>query len=128
MSLADPDPEDIPAGLEYSFRGVVSPKGETPLSRTWLTEKLAERETLKSHFEQAEHDVEGVFVMRLKNIQGNDFYETLGLQEQDVVLRVNNEWVHSEHNGLFDMLENQQEVSVVLMRKGLPVHLNYHIN
>ena len=127
-SLADPDPEEIPAGLEYSFRGVVSPKGETPLSRTWLTEKLAERETLKSHFEQAEHDVEGVFMMRLKNIQGNDFYETLGLQEQDVVLRVNNEWVHSEHNGLFDILENQQEVSVVLMRKGLPVHLNYHIN
>lgn len=127
-SLADPDPEDIPAGLEYTFRGVVSPKGETPLSRTWLTEKLAEREALKSHFEQAEHDVEGVYVMRLTNIQENDFYQTLGLQEQDVVLRVNNEWVHSGQNGLFETLESEQEVSIVLMRKGLPVHLNYHIN
>tara|TARA_R110001592_G_scaffold65716_1_gene201697 strand:- start:9349 stop:11016 length:1668 start_codon:yes stop_codon:yes gene_type:complete len=127
-SLADPDPEDIPAGLEYTFRGVVSPKGETPLSRSWLTEQLVEREALKSHFEPAEHEVEGMHVMRLSNIQENDFYQTLGLQERDVVLRVNNEWVHSGQNGLFDSLENKQEVSVVLMRKGLPVHLNYHIN
>lgn len=125
-SLADPD--EIPAGLEYTFRGVVSPKGETPLSRSWLTEQLAERERLKSHFEPAEHEVEGVKVMRLTNINENDFYQTLGLQEQDVILRVNNEWVHSQQNGLFETLENQQEVSVVLMRKGLPVHLNYHIN
>jgi len=125
-SLADPD--EIPAGLEYDFQGVVSAKGETPLSRSWLTEKLAERETLKEHFEPAELEVEGTYVMRLTNIQENDFYQTLGLQEQDVVLRVNNEWVHSAQNSLFDSLENLQEVSVVLMRKGLPVHLNYHIN
>jgi len=125
-SLADPD--EIPAGLEYDFQGVVSAKGETPLSRSWLTEKLAEREALKEHFEPAELEVEGTYVMRLTNVQENDFYQTLGLQDQDVVLRVNNEWVHSAQNNLFDSLENLQEVSVVLMRKGLPIHLNYHIN
>ena len=127
-SLADPDPDDIPSDLEYTFRGVVSPKGETPLSRTWLTEQLVQRDELKSHFEAAEHEVEGMHMMRLTNIQENDFYQTLGLHEKDVVLRVNNEWVHSGQNNLFDTLENQQEVSVVLMRKGLPLHLNFHIN
>jgi protein-disulfide isomerase/type II secretory pathway component PulC len=125
-SLADPD--EIPAGLEYSYRGIVEPKGEMPLSRSWLDEKLLDREALQSHFSPAEHEVEGVLVMRLTNVQDNEFYQTLGLQELDVVLRVNNEWVHSGQNSLFDTLEANDELSVVVMRRGLPVHLKYAIN
>lgn len=116
------------AGLEYTPRGIVAAKGETPLSRDWLDEQLIYETDLREHFQPAEHEVEGVHVMRLSNIESNDFYQTLGLKEGDVVLRVNDEWVHEAQNNLFAKLEDEQEVSVVLMRKGLPVHLRYAIN
>jgi len=122
------EPDDIPHDLEYTYRGVVDPKGDTPLSRDWIADQLVYRESLKTHFEPAEHELEGVHVMRLTNVSDNEFYQTLGLQERDVILRVNEEWVHTAQNSLFEKLENEPEVSIVLMRKGLPVHIKYSIN
>lgn len=125
-SLAEPD--EVPAGLEYTYRGVVDAVGETPLSKTWLDEQLNNTEQLQSHFSPTELEVEGVRVLRLDDVEENEFYQTLGLQEKDVILRVNKEWVHEAQNNLFEQLDSQQEVSIVLMRKGLPVHLKYSIN
>jgi len=116
------------AGLEYTPRGVIAAKGETPLSRAWLEGHLMNESVLREHFQPAEHEVEGVHVMRLSNVASNDFYQTLGLEEGDVILRVNDEWVHEAQNNLFAVLSDEQEVSLVLMRRGLPVHLRYAIN
>jgi type II secretory pathway component PulC len=107
---------------------VVDAVGETPLSKTWLDEQLNNTEQLQSHFSPTELEVEGVRVLRLDDVEENEFYQTLGLQEKDVILRVNKEWVHEAQNNLFEQLDSQQEVSIVLMRKGLPVHLKYSIN
>ena len=122
------EPTEIPEDLEYTYRGVVEPKGETPLSRDWIKDQLVYRTDLANHFEPAELDVEGYKLMRLSGIEENDFYQTLGLQDKDVIMRVNEQWVHSSQNGLFDKLENEEEVSIIVMRKGLPVHIQYAIN
>ncbi|GEM_PF-849230 len=122
------EPGDVPAGLEYTYRGVVDAVGETPLSRAWIQEQLDHADQLRSHFAPTELEVEGVRVLRLDDVGANEFYQTLGLREKDVILRVNNEWVHEAQNNLFDHLESAPEVSIVLMRKGLPVHLKYAIN
>lgn len=124
----DGESEEAPvAGLEYSYRGVVDAKGETPLSRAWLQDQLSNEVELREHFQPAEHEVEGVRVMRLAEVGSSEFYQTLGMKEGDVVLRVNDEWVHEAQNNLFAQLESGEEVSVVLMRRGLPVHLRYAI-
>ncbi len=112
----------------FSARPIVAAEGETPLSRRWLEDQLQNQAELQQHFKPAELEIEGVNVMKLRDVNENEFYQTLGLLEDDVVLRVNDEWVHSAQNNLFSKLENEREVSVVLMRKGLPVHLRYAIN
>jgi len=123
-------PPDMPPAeeLEYTPRPVVEAKGETPLSRKWLEDQLLNQSELAAHFKPAAHEVEGVHLVKLRDVQDSEFYQTLGLQEGDVVMRVNDEWVHEAQNPLFAQLENAQTVSVVLMRKGLPVHLKYAIN
>lgn len=124
-------PEEIRIAAEaqgFKARPIVAPKGETPLSREWLDQQLQRQAELQAHFKPAELEVEGVHVLKLRGVEENEFYQTLGLKEGDVVLRVNDEWVHEAQNNLFAHLESGQEVSVVLMRRGLPVHLKYAIN
>lgn len=124
-------PEEIRMAAEsqgFKARPIVAPKGETPLSRAWLDRQLQRQAELEAHFKPAELEVEGVHVLKLRGVEENEFYQTLGLKEGDVVLRVNDEWVHEAQNNLFASLESEQEVSVVLMRRGLPVHLKYAIN
>jgi len=115
-------------GLGYKPRPVVAAKGETPLSRQWIEQQLQREQALRSHFQEASHEVEGVNLLKLKDTSQNEFYQTLGLQDGDVVMLVDNEWVHEAQNNLFRALRDKQEVSLVLMRKGLPVHLKYAIN
>jgi protein-disulfide isomerase/type II secretory pathway component PulC len=117
-----------PAGLEYQYRGVVAPNGEKPLSKAWIAEQLANQSELEAHFQPAELEVEGVRIMRLEDIDQSEFYKTLGLQENDVIMRVNGEWLHEGQNTLFSSLERGEALSLVLMRKGLPVHYQYSIN
>lgn len=118
-----PDPDT----LEYKARPVVPAAGEIPLSRDWLDDQLLQQAELESHFKPAEHEVEGVRLSKLSGVGQSEFYQTLGLQEGDVLMRVNEQWVHESQNDLFTLLENAEQVSVVLVRKGLPVHLVYRI-
>jgi len=93
-----------------------------------VSEQLQNQSQLEAHFEAAELVVEGVHIMKLQGIDQNKFYQTLGLVNGDVVLRVNNQWVHETQNNLFAELENEQQVDVVLMRNGLPKRFKYVIN
>lgn len=117
-----------PAGLEYQYRGVVAPEGERPLSREWVDEQLENQSALRAFFQPAELEVEGVRIMRLEGVADNEFYTTLGLQENDVIMRVNGEWLHEQQNTLFSTLEDGNELSLVVIRKGLPVHYAYRVN
>lgn len=118
-----PDPED----LEYKARAVVPPVGETPLSREWIEDQLLQQAELEAHFQAAEHEVEGVRLTKLTGVQQSEFYQTLGLQEGDVLMRVNEQWVHEAQNNLFESLDKGSRVSVVLVRRGLPMQMVYTI-
>ena len=122
-------PEDMPdqEDLEYQARPVVPPVGETPLSREWIEDQLLQQAELEAHFQAAAHEVEGVRLTKLKDVEQSEFYRTLGLQEGDVLMRVNDQWVHEAQNNLFESLEKGTRVSVVLVRRGLPVHMVYTI-
>lgn len=102
-------------------------KGEMVLSRDWVEEQLANKEELQKHFQNAEHVVEGFHLIRLENIEDERFYRTLGLQSGDVIMRVGDEWVHEGQNPLWDTLEKEDSITLVLMRKGLPVRYDYKV-
>ena len=101
--------------------------GNMRLSKEWLNPHLTNKDELQEHFQVAEHQVEGAHLLKLKGIERQGFYRTLGLQEGDVVLRVNQEWVHDQNNPLWDALENEEDVTLTVMRGGYPVRYDYQI-
>lgn len=99
----------------------------TPLSRAWLDQQLINQTELEQHFQPAEHQVEGHALLKLNEIAQQEFYQTLGLKEGDVVLRVNDQWLHNGQNPLWDTLNQQEAVSIQLIRKGLPIRYDFAI-
>lgn len=94
------------------------------LSKNWLSQHLQNKEKLAQHFHATEHQIEGVHLLKLTDIDRNEFYKTLGLQSGDVVLQANNQWVHEDANPLWDALA-QKEITLLVMRKGLPMRFDY---
>ncbi|GLQ32649.1 thioredoxin domain-containing protein [Litoribrevibacter albus] len=99
----------------------------TPLSREWLDEQLMNQSQLEEHFQPASHKVEGQSLLKLSDVQQQEFYQTLGLQEGDVVLRVNDAWVYDGQNTLWETLDQEKDVTIQLIRHGLPVRYDYSV-
>jgi len=119
--------QDVPEGHAPPKLREMKASGKMRLSRDWLTPHLENQQELQSYFQPGTHEVDGVHLVKLKGIERNGFYRMLGLQEGDVVLRVNDEWVHDQHNPLWEMLENQEHITLTVMREGLPRRYDYKI-
>lgn len=111
--------------LEGSAGKLVEPSAVVPLGREWLEQQLEHRAELEKKFVNAEHVVDGHNLLKLESIDSNEFFTALGFEDGDVVLRVNDTWVHSGQNQLWEALTSGQVVDVVFMRKGLPQRLQY---
>ncbi|GAB2523426.1 thioredoxin domain-containing protein [Microbulbifer agarilyticus] len=108
-------------------RKLIPADGVLPLGQEWLRQQLLEREELAKKFVLAEHEVDGYKLLRLEGITDSEFFTALGLEEGDVVLRVNDEWVHSGQNPLWDALVSGEVTDVTFMRNGLPQRLQYTV-
>nr|WP_010131189.1 thioredoxin domain-containing protein [Microbulbifer agarilyticus] len=113
-----------PAG---ETRRLIPADGVLPLGQEWLRQQLLAREELAKKFVLAEHEVDGYKLLRLEGIADSEFFAALGLEEGDVVLRVNDEWVHSGQNPLWDALVSGEVTDVTFMRNGLPQRLQYTV-
>ena len=130
VPLTDPTPRDA-----ETMRRIEQPEGETrkllpasgvlPLGQAWLEQQLQNRAELERKFVEAELEVDGHKLLRLEDIADSEFFAALGLEEGDVVVRVNDSWVHSGENQLWDALTSGQVVDVTFMRNGLPQRLQY---
>jgi len=101
--------------------------GEMTLSKDWLESQLINQTQLEQHFYNADHVVEGYHLVKLDEITDQRFYNTLSFKTGDVLLRVNDQWVHEGQNPLWDSLAKEEKVSVVIMRGGYPVRYDYNI-
>jgi len=101
--------------------------GEMVLSREWLESQLINQSQLEQHFYLADHVVEGYHLIKLNEITDQRFYNTLGFKTGDVLLRVNDQWVHEGQNPLWDHLAKEESVTVMIMRGGYPVRYDYNI-
>ncbi|WP_226648360.1 thioredoxin domain-containing protein [Microbulbifer variabilis] len=106
-------------------RKLIGSSGVLTLGQSWLSKQLEQREALEAKFIEAELEVEGYHLMRLEGITGNEFFTALGFQENDVLMRVNDSWVHSGQNTLWEALASGQIIDVAFMRKGLPQRIQY---
>ncbi|WP_237067651.1 thioredoxin domain-containing protein [Microbulbifer guangxiensis] len=110
---------------EGETRKLLAPSGVLPLGQEWLQKQLQDREALEKKFVEAEHVVDGYNLLRLEGIENNEFFTALGFEEGDVVVRVNDTWVHSGQNQLWDALTSGEMVDVTFMRNGLPQRVQY---
>lgn len=119
----------VPADDDHAtrVRQVLNATPASPLSREWLDEQLNRQPELEKNFISADLEVEGNHLLKLKPGATDSFYTQLGLQPGDVVMRVNNEWVHDGYNTLWEALRSAERVEISLMRRGLPVHLVYAV-
>jgi protein-disulfide isomerase/type II secretory pathway component PulC len=101
--------------------------GEMTLSREWVDNQLLDQTSLEKHFYNAEHIVEGNHLIKLDNIDNQRFYTTLGLKTGDVVMRINDQWVHETQNPLWASLQQNELMTLTVMRKGLPYRYDYRI-
>ncbi|WP_299584536.1 thioredoxin domain-containing protein [uncultured Microbulbifer sp.] len=106
-------------------RKLIASSGVLTLGQAWLSEQLEQQDALEAKFTEAELEVEGHRLMRLEGVQDNEFFTALGFQDNDVLLRVNDSWVHSGQNNLWDALTSGQVIDVAFMRKGLPQRIQY---
>jgi protein-disulfide isomerase len=106
----------------------INPTGAMTLSKDWISEQLLNQDELASHFKNTDHVVEGVHLLKLRNVDKSDFYKVLGLQTGDVVLQVNGEWVHEQQNLLWQSLQNESQITLLVMRGGLPIRYDYKID
>lgn len=109
-------------------RRLIKPSGILTLGQEWLGKQLEQRELLEAKFIEAELEVEGHHLMRLEGVADNEFFTALGFQENDVLLRVNDSWVHSGQNSLWDALASGEIIDVAFIRKGLPHRLQYVVD
>lgn len=108
-------------------RKLIAPSGVLPLGQEWLEQQLQNRAELEQKFVAAEHVVDGYNLLRLEGIQDSEFFTALGFEEGDVVVRVNDSWVHSGQNQLWNALTSGEVVDVTYMRNGLPQRVQYEV-
>ncbi|WP_160152913.1 thioredoxin domain-containing protein [Microbulbifer sp. ALW1] len=106
-------------------RKLIPPSGVLTLGQAWLEKQLQNRAELEKKFVAAEHVVDGHNLLRLEGIADSEFFTALGFEEGDVVVRVNDSWVHSGQNQLWDALTSGEVVDVTYMRNGLPERVQY---
>lgn len=100
--------------------------GKMTLSQSWLQAQLLNQSALETYFHDAEHVVNGMYnLVKLKDVGQQEFYTTLGLKDDDVLMQVNGEWVHSGQNSLWNALAREEPVTLILMRNGYPVRYDY---
>jgi hypothetical protein len=103
------------------------PEAVITLSRAEVDRALRERQRLERKLEASSGEFSGQRLLKIRKIDGDDFYSRLGLEERDVLLIVNGEFMTVENNTLWDAFETGDRVTILVMRRGLPHTYEYRI-
>jgi type II secretory pathway component PulC len=97
------------------------------LPQSWLEEQLMRQSELEESLFHTDGKIDGKALVKLDKENIDEFYSSLGMMPGDVIMRVNDDWIHEESNTLFQSLANEEKVTISVMRKGLPVHLAFEV-
>jgi hypothetical protein len=103
------------------------PEAVITLSRAEVDRALRERQRLNRKLEASSGEFSGQRLLKVRKIEGDDFYARLGLEERDVLLIVNGEFITVESNTLWEAFESGDRVTILVMRRGQPHTYEYRI-
>lgn len=117
----------IPQDAKARYEAVIADLPKQPLPQNWLDQQLMRQSELEQDFQLTEGQFEDKSLVKLSKDDIDPFYKTLGMEPGDVIMRVNDEWVHEQSNTLFQTLANEEQVTISVMRKGKPVHFAFQV-
>jgi type II secretory pathway component PulC len=91
-----------------------------PLAPDLLERIRGDRAALERQLTPGELEVDGTHLLKITGTEYSDVFERLGLERGDVVMRVNDQWVHEKANHLFTTLAAGGATTVVIVRRGIP--------
>ena len=120
-------PDERPPLPEVPADLLDDPEVVITLSRAEVDRALRERQQLERKLEATAGEFSGQRLLKIRKIDGDDFYSRLGLEERDVLVIVNGEFVTAENNIIWDAFEAGDRVAILVMRRGLPHTYEYRI-
>jgi protein-disulfide isomerase len=97
------------------------------MTRAEVDHALADRAGLDRKLVASRAEFSGQRLLTVREVGDEDFPTRLGLEEDDVLLIVNGEFVTAEHDWIWDAFSVEDKVTLVIMRRGLPHTYEYRI-
>ena len=112
---------------EVSMDRLPDPEAILDIPRREIERALAQRSSLEGKLETSS----GVFserrLLKLREVESGDLYDRFGLQPDDVLLLVDDQWVTDSGNPLWQVLESANDLTLLVMRGGRPHRYRYRI-
>jgi protein-disulfide isomerase len=106
---------------------IAEPEAIIRLTRAEVDHALRDRNDLDRKLEASRAEFSGQRLLTIGEVSDHDFHARLGLEEGDVLMIVNGEFVTLEHNWIWDAFETEGKVTLLFMRRGLPQVYEYQI-
>jgi len=82
---------------------------------------------LEERLETTAGTFSGRRLLKLRDVGSGNLYERFGLQRDDVLMFVDDQWITDESNPLWRALETGDEITLLVMRNGRPHRYRYRI-
>lgn len=117
-----------PTPVRNGSRYARTPDAELSLRRSDVDRALRDVPALERSLTRAAPEIDGRRLLVLETVEPGGLYDLLQLQERDVLMQVNGEWVDDRRNPLWDALRADGPVTLLVMRAGQPQAFAYEIN
>lgn len=97
------------------------------LDRAEIARALEDRDRLADALEASPGTFSGRRLLKLRRVGEDDLYARLGLEPGDVLLLIDGRFLTTDHNRLWDALAEQDELTLLVMRRGRPHVFLYRI-
>ena len=112
---------------EVSLDRLPAPEAVLDIPRAAIERALANRSHLENALETCSGTFSGRRLLKIRNVESGDLYDRFGLQRDDVLMLVDDQWVTDEGNPLWRTLRIGDELTLLVMRKGRPHRYRYRI-
>ncbi len=97
------------------------------LNRALIDQALAERPFLEQRLDTSSGVFSGRRLLEVREVEDGDLYDRFGLEAGDVLMLVDDQWITDQGNPLWQRLEERDDITLLVMRKGRPHRYRYRI-
>lgn len=119
---------NTPTPARTVARLVRTPDTVLTLRRSDVDRALRDVPALERSLIRAAPELDGRRLLVVASVDPGSLYDLLQLQDRDVLMQVNSEWVDERRNPLWDALRTDESVTLMIMRAGQPRSFAYVIN